>query len=74
MTCKFCGKEMSKASKWDWRCECGANFWERDGYEIWDDPDDSEYNELYSNPPEGCTACGNPLYPDCKASCNLCDE
>ena len=30
-----------------------------------------EYNE---DVPEGCAACGNPDYPDCKDSCPMFDD
>ena len=34
-------------------------------YEDGDDEDDI---------PEGCAACGNPAYPDCKLSCPIFDD
>lgn len=32
-------------------------------------------NELLAEDmPEGCSACGNPAYPDCKSGCNMFDD
>ena len=33
-----------------------------------------EHEEQEDSMEDGCAACGNPAYPDCKASCPLYDE
>lgn len=59
----------------------GGNWYECDecGFEAEEDPDcggwiieDCEDDEYDSD--EGCMACGNPAYPDCKSSCSMFDD
>lgn len=33
-----------------------------------------EYDETMDSGDEGCIACGNPAYPECKSSCPLFDD
>ena len=35
---------------------------------------DEEYFDDYEDNDVGCTACGNPAYPNCKTSCPLFDD
>ena len=37
----------------------------------WVELPDDDYEDSYD---EGCAACGNPDYPECKSSCPLFDD
>ena len=88
-TCENCGKSFdlildksaysnhfswdngtSLYDQWDDQilcAECAIEAYEARVDEEYDeDNDDSE--------DEGCVACGNPAYPDCKSSCQLFDD
>ena len=73
--CDRCGNVLVLDTDGDWYCS-NCNIW----FSI---PDD--FKESYKDPKaylsyeeteseQGCTACGNPLYPQCKDSCPLFDN
>ena len=39
-----------------------------------DNEDSDEYDSSDDSEDEGCIACGNPAYPECKSSCRLFDD
>lgn len=49
-------------------------------YEHWTDRSGHEHTYILISSDEdddieeGCRACGNPAYPDCKSSCSLFDD
>ena len=43
-------------------------------YDPSEDEEEEEEEEYYGSGDFGCTACGNPAYPDCKSSCPLFDD
>ena len=52
-----------------------------DLYEVWTNKSGSEtslrkvdFDEDDDFEDVGCTACGNPAYPNCKASCSMFDD
>ena len=59
--------------------ECGHRMYKcKDKYGNWDG--ESYYCPVCAGEDDGeeiescCTACGNPAYPDCKASCRIFDD
>ena len=49
-------------------------------FESWEDPHGKEHHNVTyigdyeDGPEEGCEACGNPAYPECKSSCPIFDD
>ncbi|MDD3221023.1 MAG: hypothetical protein PHG07_01380 [Lachnospiraceae bacterium] len=63
--CPSCGKTMNSHETF-WDCDNCGEFIVKKGYET--------KEERGEQIPFGCSACGNPAYPDCKLSCNLFDD
>lgn len=61
-TCPDCGHRLSRSKdiwgNWDGSYIC---------YHCANNSDEDDYEE-------GCAACGNPAYPNCKASCPMFDD
>lgn len=55
--------------KYKWVCDNWGTFCGDCIYEYLNDDDDYE-----DGGDEGCAACGNPAYPECKSSCPLFDD
>ncbi len=73
--CDRCGGALELDTDGDWYCS-QCNIWysiPKDKEKYYEDPtvylgDDEEYEDE-----QGCIACGNPMYPQCKDSCPLFD-
>ena len=63
--CPTCGKKMEEYDAFYTCDECDVFIYKR-GYE----PREEKPERM----PAGCSACGNPAYPDCKSSCSLFDD
>lgn len=86
-TCERCGSEfvlseaiwqfenhfhgdLSYQDFWEKLCgDCAIDEVESKMPEAFEDEDSD-----YSCKSEGCIACGNPAYPNCKSSCNMFDD
>jgi len=74
MTCKYCGKTMEIDSQGYYLCHnCGAQSVNQAGKWYHFEPEEYDYEDVFGKP-EGCAACGNPAYPECKDGCNLFDD
>lgn len=69
MVCEYCDLDMADRGEYYICNTCGAMAFFISGEWVFTDPEDDDDSK-----PIGCTACGNPDYPDCKWSCNLIDE
>lgn len=83
--CDNCGAALHEQPGFDatrsgyWTCECCGHENLIAESEIIDDfyeDNDSFYEDSDEEDdiPEGCTACGNPAYPNCKLSCPIFDD
>ena len=75
MKCPECGAKLDSTETF-WDCpECGY-FKVKSKYARLEAANERFLKKLFSNDdmPEGCAACGNPAYPDCRSSCPLFDD
>lgn len=77
--CNNCNEYLNSQSGFyvdcgSWSCTtCGHSSSITVDEIIWDDDTgEDDYDDILSNP--GCTACGNPTYPNCKSSCPMFDD
>lgn len=71
-----CGEHMYPVGDTDeFVCPCCGAKWDLLDYEL-HGPYSNILRPIFGpdDPGEGCIACGNPAYPNCKSSCGLFDD
>lgn len=76
--CDRCGGALENTEGNEYYCD-NCNYWIDipDGQkQYYSDPEayKDETDANVSSFEQGCMACGNPVYPECKASCPLFDD
>ena len=71
--CPECGSEMVLEDDGDYYCDNCMTYYAPSIAEQYDDPSECG-TEPREDGEQGCIACGNPAYPECKASCPLFDD
>lgn len=78
--CPECGKEMVLEDDGDYYCDnCMCYFSVPESQvSFFKNPLSYLIKDIFENPKDeqeqGCKACGNPAYPECKNSCKLFDD
>jgi len=75
MKCPECSAELNNYETF-WDCpECGY-FKKKAKYAKLEEQNERFLKKFLGDDdiPEGCAACGNPAYPECKLSCHLFDD
>lgn len=70
--CPECGNELVLEDDGDYYCDNCSVYFDPRIAEQYSDP--SECGDGNQDGEQGCASCGNPAYPECKASCPLFDD
>ena len=71
--CPECGNELVLEDDGDYYCDNCMCYYDPSIAKQYTDPSECG-TEPRADGEQGCKACGNPSYPECKASCPLFDN